>query len=156
MEDIGVVQSSRGSGITVLSKENAFIYINKFQKIESISYHRKRIISLINQKKELDDQIIESVDKIIDYSVTLSNISPITPLEIEIPKGCKIIGESIEDVKFWQHTGSTIVGIKRKGDIILSPGPYATFEEDDILVVIGDPEVYDAVKLFLSEKLEKS
>ncbi|HHX60123.1 MAG TPA: GntR family transcriptional regulator [Epulopiscium sp.] len=152
LEDVEVVESSRGSGITVLSKENAFVYINKFQNIESIGYHKKRIIALTNQKKEIDQQIMESIGKIIDYSGTLSNISPITPLEIEIPAGSKIIGESIEDVKFWQYTGSTIVGIKRKGEIILSPGPYATFEEEDILVVIGAPEVYDAVRLFLNEE----
>lgn len=152
LEDVGVVESSRGSGINILSKENAFVYINKFQNIESIEYHKKRIVSLNNQKKQIDQQIMESLDKIIDYSGTLSNISPITPLEIEIPIGSKIIGESIEDVKFWQYTGSTIVGIKRNGEIILSPGPYATFEEEDVLVVIGAPEVYDAVRLFLNEK----
>ncbi len=152
LEDVGVVESSRGSGINVLSKENAFFYINKFQNIESIEHHKKRIISLTNQKKQIDKKIMESIGKIIDYSGTLSNISPITPLEIEIPPDSKIIGESIEDVKFWQYTGSTIVGIKRKDEIILSPGPYATFEKEDVLVVIGDPEVYDAVRLFLNEK----
>lgn len=152
LEDVGVVESSRGSGITVLSKEHAFVYINKFQNIESVAFHKKKILSLMKQQKQIDEDIMESIEKIIDYSGRLSNISPITPLEIEIPKGSKIIGESIEDVKFWQYTGATIVGIKRKGDIILSPGPYATFEEEDVLVVIGAPEVYDVVRLFLNEK----
>lgn len=152
LEDVGVVESSRGSGIIVLSKENAFVYINKFQNIESVAYHKKRILALVEEKKKIDQQIMESIDKIIDYSGILSNVSPITPLEIEIPSDSKIIGESIEDVKFWQYTGSTIVGIKRKGEIILSPGPYATFEEEDVLVVIGDPKVYEAVRLFLNEK----
>ena len=55
-------------------------------------------------------------------------------------------------MKFWQHTGSTIVAIKRGGSVILSPGPYAMFEEGDVLVVIGEAEVYNAVRLFLDER----
>ena len=153
LEDVGVVQSSRGSGITIISKENAFVYINKFQNIESIASHRKKILSLITEKRKIDEEIIKSIDKIIDYSGRLKNITPITPLEIEIPIDSNILGESIESVKFWQHTGATIVGIKRGDTTILSPGPYATFEKGDVLVVIGDEEVYDAVRVFLKQNI---
>ena len=153
LEDVGVVESSRGSGITIISKENAFVYINKFQNIESIATHRKKITSLIAQKKKLDDEIFKSIDRIIDYSGRLKNVTPITPLEIEIPLDSSIIGQSIENLKFWQHTGATIIGIKRGDTTILSPGPYATFEEGDVLVVVGDEEVYDAVRLFLKENI---
>ncbi len=151
LEDVGVAESSRGSGITILSKENAFVYINTFQNIESVATHKKNLLSLIAQKKQLDEEIIESIDKIIDYSGRLKNITPITPMEIEIPLASKIIGESVESVKFWQHTGATIVGIKRGGETILSPGPYAIFKKDDVLVVIGDEAVYDAVRTFLNQ-----
>ena len=152
LEDVDVVKSSRGSGITVLSKDHAFVYINKFQNIESVAFHKKKLLTLIDQKKQIDNEIVESIDKIIDYSGRLSNISSITPLEIEVPSHCKIIGKTIDDVKFWQHTGSTIIGIKREASVILSPGPYAIFEEGDVLVVIGEEEVYNAVRLFLDER----
>lgn len=151
LEDVDVVKSSKGSGITVISKENAFGYINKFQNIESVASHKKKLLKLIEQKKQIDHEIVQSIDKIIDYSGRLSNISSITPLEIDIPSHCKIIGKTIDEVKFWQHTGSTIIGIKRGNSVILSPGPYATFEEGDVLVVIGEEEVYNAVRLFLNE-----
>lgn len=151
LEDVNVVESSRGSGITILSKENAFIYINKFQNIKSVAHHKKKLLSLIEEKKQLDRDIVSSIDKIIDYSGRLSNVAAITPLEIEIPSGSNIIGKSIQDVKFWQYTGATIVGIKKQGNTILSPGPYATFEENDILLVVGEEAVYDAVRLFLKE-----
>jgi len=151
LEDVDVVKSSKGSGITVLSKENAFGYINKFQNIESVASHKKKLLRLIEQKKQIDNEIVSSIDKIIDYSGRLSNISSITPLEIDLPSNCKIIGKTIDEVKFWQYTGSTIIGIKRGNSVILSPGPYATFEKDDVLIVIGEEEVYNAVRLFLNE-----
>lgn len=153
LEDVGVVESSRGSGITILSKENAFVYLNKFQNIESIATHRKKIMTLIAKKREIDEEIFNSLDRIIDYAGRLKNVTPITPLEIDIPLESIIIGKTIESVKFWQHTGATIVGIKRGDTTILSPGPYATFEKGDVLVVVGDDEVYDAVRLFLKENI---
>ena len=151
LEDVDVVKSSKGSGITVLSKEKAFIYINKFQNIESVASHKKNLLKLIEQKKQIDNEIVQSIDKIIDYSGRLNNISSITPLEIELPSHCKIIGKTIDEVKFWQHTGSTIIAIKRGNSVILSPGPYATFEKGDVLILIGEEEVYNAVRLFLDE-----
>lgn len=152
LEDVEVVKSSKGSGITVLSKDNAFSYINKFQNIESIASHKATLTSLLSKKRKLEDEIVKTINKIVDYSGRLSNISPITPLEIKVPSGCKLIGKSLSEVKFWQYTGATIVAIKRGESMILSPGPYATFLEEDILLVIGEEEVYNAVRLFLAGK----
>ena len=41
-------------------------------------------------------------------------------------------------MKFWQNTGATIIGIRRKGELIISPGPYASFEEGDTVLVVGE------------------
>lgn len=150
LEDVEVVKSSKGSGITVLSKEKAFVYINKFKNIESISSYKASLNSLIAQKTELEEEMVKVINKIVDYSGRLSNTKSITPMEIEVPSTSNIIGKSISEVKFWQHTGATIIGMKREGDIILSPGPYATFQEGDTLLVIGEDEVYNSVKLFLT------
>lgn len=150
LEDVGVVRSSKGSGIEVLSKDNAFAYINKFQNIESVASYKANLTSLLAQKGKIEQEIVKTIDKIVDYSSILSNINPITPLEIEVPAGCHLIGKSLSEVKFWQYTGATIVAIKRKGSMILSPGPYANFEEQDILLVIGEEKVYNSVRLFLA------
>ncbi|MBS5822482.1 MAG: GntR family transcriptional regulator [Clostridium argentinense] len=151
LEDVNVVHSSKGSGITVLSKDNAFKFINKFQNIESIASCKTTLADLIIKKQKLEDEIMETMNKIVDHSGRLSNITPITPLEIKIPASSKLIGKSISETKFWQNTGATIVGIKRGGSLILSPGPYATFNKDDVLLLIGDEKVYNSAKIFLSD-----
>ena len=152
LEDVEVVESFKGSGISVLSKDNAFAYINKFKNIESVASYKSTLMSLISEKISIEEKMVETINKIIDYSSRLNNINPITPLEIEIPSDSEIVGKSISEVKFWQHTGATIVGIKREGSIILSPGPYATFLKGDILLVIGEEKVYNSVRLFLTGK----
>ena len=151
LEDVEVVVSEHGSGITILSKEKAFKYINRFKNIETVASYKSMLNSYITRKQELEDEILEIVNKIIDNSSRLKNTTAITPYEIQIPKGSRLIGNSIGGVSFWQNTGATIVGIKRKNNTILSPGPYLTFEEKDVLLVIGEEQVYDSVNLYLDE-----
>ncbi|NLL80759.1 MAG: GntR family transcriptional regulator [Tissierellia bacterium] len=152
LEDVDVVKSYRGSGIKVLSKDKAFKYINKFKNIESVASYKATLQSLLEQKYQLGQEILLTIDKIIDYSSRYSNTTAITPYEIEVTEKCTFIGQSIGHVNFWQHTGGTIVGIRRNNETILSPGPYNTFELEDVLLVIGDEKVYDAVKEFLENE----
>ena len=151
LEDVDVVKSYKGSGITILSKDKAFKYINRFKNIESVASYKVTLASLIQQKSELENEIVSTIDKIVDYTSKFSNTTSITPYEIEVTENCSFIGKSIGGVSFWQHTGGTIVGIKRGNETILSPGPYATFKLGDILLVIGEETVYNAVKMFIEE-----
>ena len=152
LEDVDVVKSVKGSGITVLSKEQAFKYINKFRNIESISSYKIKLKSLYENKDSIENEIIETIDSIIKYTGRLSNTKAITPFEIKIREHSKVIGKSIGEVSFWQYTGATIIGIKRNDETILSPGPYATFQLGDVLLIIGEESVYNAVMLFLEEE----
>lgn len=152
LEDVGVVESVKGSGITILSKEQSFKYINKFRNIESISSYKSKLKSLYEKKDSIEDEIIETIDSIIKYTSRLSNTTSITPFEIKVTENSKVIGKSIGEVSFWQYTGATIIGIRREGETILSPGPYATFQLADVLLVIGEESVYNSVKLFLEEE----
>lgn len=152
LEDVDVVKSYRGSGIIVLSKEKAFKYINKFKNIESVASYKASLDTLFEQKRKIEDQMLGIIDKIIDSTSKFSNTTSITPYEIEVTEKCTFIGKSIGAVSFWQHTGGTIVGIRRGDQTILSPGPYATFELGDVLLVLGEENVYNAVKMFLEDE----
>ena len=43
----------------------------------------------------------------------------------------------------------TVIGIKRKGSIIISPGPYALFEENDIFIMVGREGSEASVRSYL-------
>lgn len=150
LEDMGIIGVYHGSGICIKSRDNAWKYIESFKNSESINSLRLQIRSLLEQKAKIEQQIVESVDKIVDYANRLKNINPINAVEIELPEGCSLIGQTISGTKFWQNTGATIIAIRRNGCLILSPGPHAAFEGDDVLLLIGDSNVIDRVKNFLS------
>lgn len=151
LEDVDIVQSTKGSGVIISSRENALTYIKRFSGLTSIKELEIQIRKLINEREKLDVQLNETVEKMIDFTGKLRHTNPLTPFEVEIRGTCSHIDQSISELKFWQNTGGTIVGIKRSDELILSPGPYASLQAEDVLLVIGDEKTHERVIHFLAE-----
>ncbi|HHD2751996.1 TPA: TrkA C-terminal domain-containing protein [Clostridium perfringens] len=151
LEDMKVVSSSKGSGVTIISKDNAYNFINRFHSIESVTSLKHDIESLMEEKKVIEKNIGEMIDRIVDYSNRLRYTNPLTPIEIELPKECDLIGKSVSESKFWQNTKATIVAIRRKGELIISPGPYLVFEKGDNLLVVGEEDILKKIEIFLKK-----
>jgi K+/H+ antiporter YhaU regulatory subunit KhtT len=151
LEDMKIVDVAQGSGIIVKSKEEAFRFIKRFQGKDSMTSIKKEIENILDEKKKLEESLIINIDKLIDYSERFKKTNPFAPMEVEILKNSKLVGRTIAEVNFWQSTGATIIGIRRNDSLILSPGPYATFNEGDIYIMIGEESSYERVKAFLNE-----
>lgn len=154
LEDLEVVCSVKGKGILVLSSEKALSFLNKNQNMTNISSYRSNLQQLLASKAKLENEIVDNINKIIDYSSRLSNINPLVPFEFKITNECKFIGKTAGEIKFWQHTSATIVGVKRDGNLIVSPGPYIEFKENDILLVVGESSIHHSVPVFLYGNLD--
>ena len=151
LEDMDIVNVAQGSGILVKSVDEAYKFINKFKSKDSMASIKKDIKNLLDQKKKLDEDLISYIDKLIDYSERFKNSNPFAPMELEISKDCRLIGKTVAEVNFWQNTGATIIGVRREGALILSPGPYVSINEGDIYIMIGEESSYERVKSFLNE-----
>ena len=149
LEDMDVVNSSRGSGIDVISKSAAEKFIEKNKSSRYISSIKDEIRDLMQQKKKIDEQIQESFDTIFDYIERFKSDTPYTFIEIKVTSDSKKIGKKINEVRLWQTTGTTMVAYRRKGETVISPGPDYVFEEGDTIVVIGSNNVYEKVYEFL-------
>lgn len=149
LNDMDIVEVTKGSGILIKSVDNCLKFIDKFKDISSMNSFKKEILDLQDEKNVLETKIEGIINELIDYSNRFTSTNPFVPFEFEIHKGLDIIGKTISESKFWQNTSATIIGIRRRGNLILSPGPYAIFEEGDIFVAIGDEESYYRIKKFL-------
>ncbi len=149
LEEMKVVSSSRGSGIDVISKSAAEKFIEKHKSSQYISSIRDDIDDLLEQKKKLDDQIQQSFETIFDYLDRFKSDTPYTFIEIKVTDKSKLIGRRINEVRFWQSTGTTMVAYRRHGRTEISPGPDYVFEHGDTIVVIGSNNVYEKVYEFL-------
>ncbi|MDF2504481.1 MULTISPECIES: TrkA C-terminal domain-containing protein [Clostridium] len=152
LSDMGIVKVTKGSGIIIESVDNCLKFIDKFKDIDSMTSLKKEITGLMAKRRQLDKSMENITNELIDYSNRFNKSNPFTPFEFEIYAGLHIIGKAISEVKFWQNTGATIIAIRRNGKLILSPGPYTVFMENDVFIAIGDESTYYRTKKFLYDK----
>lgn len=151
LEDVGIVEVAQGSGITVKSREEAFKFIEKFKSKDSMTSIKKDIENVLNEKRKLEESLTSYVNMLIDYSERFKSSNPFAPMEIEILKESKLLGKTAAETNFWQNTGATIIGIRRENKLILSPGPYVTFNEGDIYIMIGEESSYERARNFINQ-----
>lgn len=143
LKEEGVVNVSQGKEITILSVEKSYRFIEHCKSSDSVYSLRQDAELLLKKKREMDNHLEEILKNIINYSDRLRNLSPYNPVEIEVMADSHIVGKKICDVKLWQHTGATIVAIRRGTEIIISPGPNGMIEAYDRIVVVGKSDVLE-------------
>lgn len=136
LENEKIVSVKHGVGIFIESKENVETFLDK---VENKNLRKEKIndlSKLIEQRNKINDQINTYIESLIkaDNMVTYEEIKF---EEIEVPKNCWVVNQTIGDVYFYNYTEATIVAIKRNGRIITSPGPDFTFIEKDKLIIVG-------------------
>lgn len=149
LQDLEIVEASKGSGVLIKSYEKAAQFVHQFQDVQSIhDLHQELHMSIKQQSNELM-KMHETAKELINRTERYRSINPFIPFQIEIIDKCPYLYQTIQTMNFWQNTSATIVGIKREGELLLSPGPYATIELGDIIYFIGNDACLDRVKNFL-------
>ena len=146
LKDVGIVDINKGSGIEILSIKNAAKFAQRFEESESIAKLSEDINNKMKQQKNLQDELFKNLLKLIEITEKRKELNPFTPFIIHIKKGMNNIGKTSSEVNFWHNTGATIIAIKRGKRLILSPGPYAIFKENDVLYYIGDDSCHKRVE----------
>ena len=149
LKDMGIVDTEKGSGIEVISISKAKEFIERCNEIENLTFAKSELAKWAEKQAKDANDAIGKIQFIVDTVEKFNSINPLTPFEIEITKNSTVIGKTADELKFWHNTGGTIVAIKRGENLIVSPGPYAAFNEDDIFYIIGNDQSYIAAKKIL-------
>lgn len=151
LKDMDVVKVAEKSGIKITSKHNANEFLKKFKTKSEFTNIKEEIYNLINEKKVLEKKLENNIQNLIEFATQLRNVGLIVPYESLVEPNSLIIGKSLGELNFWHNTGATIVGIKRGEQLFLSPGPYFTINEKDIVVYVGQNEdVIGKVKNYIT------
>jgi len=150
LRDNDVVIINEKSGIIINSKLKAKEFLNIFKTKSNFSSLNNETFNLIKQKKLIDNQLEKNINSIIEFATQLRNVGSIIPFESVVEDGSVAVNKSIGELNFWQNTKATIIAIKRNGDLFLSPGPYFTIKENDILVYVGDDHVVENIRNYIS------
>ena len=149
LSDMEIVSILRNSGAMILSCDKAQQYVKKFSAQNDIRTQQKELHRLLQQQEDLGRHIADVAGAIIRINEKFSTTTPFPNYEARVPKDCPILGKNLGELKFWQQTGATVIAIRRGDQIILSPGPYAALEDNDILMFVGNVNCPDAVEAFL-------
>lgn len=151
LKEEGVADVSQGREIVILSKDNAFRFIERFQSVESVYSLRQDLELLLRQKQEIDAKLEELLKDIINHTDRLRNLTPYNPAEIEVGAESRAAGKTLGQLRLWQHTGATVVAVRRGTELTVSPGPNTRLAPLDRLVVIGDADALRNTAAYLKK-----
>ncbi|KGE21013.1 TrkA C-terminal domain-containing protein [Paenibacillus wynnii] len=155
LKDEDIVFVSQGKEIIVVSDLKAHDYINRNNYLKSAYSLKQDLQQLLLEKKEIDRKFEKLHNEIIEASDRLQNLKPYHPVEITIQEESHVIGKSISALQFWQNTGGTVIALRRGTNVTISPGPHVILRGKDVLVLVGDHNMYQRTKQFINEEFGK-
>lgn len=144
LADMKVVEIRAGSGVYVISRDNARRYIDSRAGEEERRGLERRFKDLVTRHSEMGLQILDLASEMTRARQVSS--PPMPYYEEKIARGSPLIGKSIGEMQFWQATGATIVGIRRGKRVILSPGPKAELYDGDSVIFVCEKGAVEAVR----------
>ncbi|HFI0977640.1 TPA: TrkA C-terminal domain-containing protein [Streptococcus suis] len=147
--DLEIVEVRHGSGVTVTSKEAAQLFLNKFESTNSLQELRTELRLKIQKQRQELDSFEKLIDNIVAHTRDINNSFPFEPFRLFLDSESELFGKQLKELNLWQKTGATLIAIERKGEIMLSPGPYAILEKGDCIYFVGSEETYSRVKNLL-------
>ncbi|WP_206460443.1 GntR family transcriptional regulator [Anaerovorax sp. IOR16] len=149
LSDLGIADSTKGSGVLIKSYENAIAYVKQFKDVQGINSLKQELIKSVERQKKETEIFTHCLESLLDKTDRFRSVNPFIPFQLEITKETPHLNESISEMNFWHHTSATIIAIKHKEELLLSPGPYAILAEKDKLYFVGDDDCLERVKKFL-------
>ncbi|KGR91771.1 GntR family transcriptional regulator [Ureibacillus massiliensis 4400831 = CIP 108448 = CCUG 49529] len=149
LQDLEIVEATKGSGVMIKSSEKAAQFVHQFLDVQSIQQIQMEMLESIKRQRDELAYLQETTEQLVSRTERFRSVNPFVPFQIEILESSPYISQTIGSINFWQNTMATIVGIRRESELILSPGPYATIEKNDIIYFIGNDESIDRVEKFL-------
>lgn len=147
--DLGIVSSEKGSGVTIKSQKKAADFISQYSKRQTIDTIKENLLqSVARQRKEMDT-LNECLKDLIETSDHFRSMNPFMPFEIRITDQCVYLNKTVSEIQFWQHTGATVLAVRREDTVLKSPGPYIALLEYDILYFLTQDDSSQRVKDYL-------
>ena len=135
--------------MVILSGEKAARFVKQYQDLRTVSDLKSEILETVDRQAAEARGLKTLLEDLIDRTDRLKSINPFVPFEITITERSAQLGRSLSEINFWHNTAATVIGIRRGQTLMMSPGPYATLNEGDVLYFVGDENCYERVVRFL-------
>ncbi len=140
LEERDIVTVKHGHGIYVASCLKAEEFIRVYTLRASVNELKEELVDLLEQRDNIEKKMNQTVNSIVDFSSRFKNVEQVFVHEYPLAFEGQFIGKTIEEIKIWENTGATLVGIRRDGQTLLSPSPQEKIQLNDRLLYVGDPQ----------------
>lgn len=144
--DAGCVSVSHGQGVIIKSVSKAKDYLKTFSSMINAVALKEELECLREKRLEIDLKINDIIDKLLDLNTRFNYSDPMRRFEFTINDDSQLVNKTIKESGFYQKTQMTIIGVKKKDQFNLSPGPDCVLESGDILVIVGDIDRLEEVE----------
>jgi K+/H+ antiporter YhaU regulatory subunit KhtT len=151
LADMGIVEIRQNSGGIILSQEKAKQYILRFNEYMDIRGLQRKLRELMSEQEKTSREILSIADAIVYTNEKFHKYNLFQAYEAIVPSGSPLSGLKLTEVGFWQHTGATVIAIRRDDKTILSPDPKLELQDMDKIVYIGNITTIDAMEAFLKD-----
>ncbi|WP_413362851.1 TrkA C-terminal domain-containing protein [Lysinibacillus sp. 3P01SB] len=149
LQDLEIVEATKGSGVVITSYDNAVKFVHQNEGVQSIRELQVNIKGILEHQEAELANLHDLVSELVNRTSRFKAINPFIPYQLEITETCPFLEKTISEINFWQHTGATIVAIRKGSDLLLSPGPYAALDKGNIIYFIGDDDCLIKAEQFL-------
>ncbi len=154
LEDVDIVTVKHGNGISVSSIQRAEEFIERYRIKASVNELKDELIALMRQRDQIEEKMNVAMNSIIDYTSRFKNSDHITVHEYYLGFDGEPVAYTLAALALKGITGITVVGIKRDGQIYLSPDEQALLSTGDRLLYVGTPDSSLRLGEYLREKYE--
>ena len=152
--DMKIVELIQGVGTVIRSADNAALFLRQFDQQLTIDAMKDRLVHSIEEQNRQNDELRNQLEELMETVTRFKAMNPFIPYQMTVEKGMKHIGKTLADINFWHNTMATVLAIRHKGQLQLSPGPYARIHVGDILYFIGNEDCVLRVDQFFTGKTE--
>lgn len=139
----------KGSGVKIVSTENAKKFIEQQSQQQSINTIKSDILASVERQRVEMETLSNSLSDFLAATENFRSLNPFVPFQVKITAECKYLNKNISELAFWQNTGATIVAIEQNNVTILSPGPYMQLTENSTIYFVTQDTTPDAVNCYL-------
>ena len=125
LADMDIVEAEKGSGVVILSVDNAARYLQQLTGVETMTSLRQSIRQDLDNQLLLAQQLREKMSDLMDRAERFQHLNPFNPFEITVEVG------------------------SHNGELLISPGPHNRMQAGDIVYFVGDENAPSRVDRFL-------
>ncbi len=139
LANLGVVQVKQRSGIYVLSRNAAEMYVEQYRSQSEAHKLFSDTLELLEESERIQSVLQRRIKRLLETAK--SDVFPFDFFTLRLRDTDKNLGKSLKALKFWGETHGLVLAIEAEGQLYQAPNPNMPLEAGMILYVLGDENV---------------